>query len=82
MPPVEPAAPSIQDGADLLSISAAAREVGVLPRTIRLAIKRKELEAFIIGGRDPLRSGRGLGYRIRREHLQAWYFGSTTPRQP
>jgi excisionase family DNA binding protein len=71
--------PALLDGvAEVLTIAEAATAVGVIPRTIRKAIKSGELPATIIGGRDPLRSGRGMGYRIRREDLQAWYFGKGT----
>jgi len=62
----------------VMTIPEAARVVGVSPRAIRKAIKGKRLRAFIIGGRSPLRSGAGLGYRIKRRDLQAWYFGEET----
>jgi len=62
----------------VMTIPEAARVVGVSPRAIRKAIRGKRLRAFIIGGRSPLRSGAGLGYRIKRRDLQAWYFGEET----
>ena len=66
------------DELEVLSIRQAGKAVGLNPRTIRLAIKSGELAAFVIGGRDPIRSGRGLGYRIKRADLHAWYFGTNT----
>lgn len=73
-----PTPPLFEGIADILTITEAATALAVNPRTIRNAIKSGELPATIIGGRSPLRSGRGLGYRIRREDLQAWYFGAGT----
>jgi excisionase family DNA binding protein len=60
---------------EILTIPEAAKMVGVGPRTIRQAIRHKKLPAFIVGGRTPNRSGAGLGYRIRKNDLQRWYFG-------
>lgn len=60
------------------SIAEAAAIIGVNPTTIRRAIKRGELAAFLIGGRDPLRSGAGLGYRINRKALEDWYYGRSS----
>jgi excisionase family DNA binding protein len=62
----------------VMSIPEAAKVVGVSPRAIRKAIKGGRLRAFIIGGRKPIQSGAGLGYRIKRRDLQAWYFGEDT----
>lgn len=62
----------------VMTIPEAAKVVGVSPRAIRKAIRGGRLRAFIIGGRTPLRSGAGLGYRIKRRDLQAWYFGEET----
>jgi excisionase family DNA binding protein len=63
------------DSPDVLSIKEAAAALKVSPRTVRRAITSSELPAFIIGGREPRKSGAGLGYRIKREDLHRWYFG-------
>lgn len=63
---------------DLVSIKEAAEATRLSELTIRNAIRSGELEAHVIAGRDPRKAGRGLGYRIRRDHLQAWYFGQNT----
>lgn len=70
-----PTPPILEGVADVMTIPEAAKACGVSPRTIRKAIRTGELEATVIGGREPIRSGRGLGYRITREALQRWYFG-------
>lgn len=62
--------------AELLTLSEAAEASGYTELTIRREIKAGRLKAFIPGGRDPLRTGPGHGYRIRRDDLRAWYFGS------
>ena len=66
--------PALAD-ADVYTVAEAATALRVGQAVIREAIKSKQLVAFIIGGRAPLRAGRGLGYRIKRADLQAWYFG-------
>lgn len=63
------------DGPELLSIKEAAAGLGVIPRTIRHAIKDGSLPAFIPFGKEPGRTGPGHGYRIKREDLHRWYFG-------
>lgn len=60
---------------DVFTITQAAHALRVSPKAIRLAIQQKRLHAFIIGGRDPMKAGRGLGYRITRAELRRWYFG-------
>jgi excisionase family DNA binding protein len=60
---------------EIYTIPEAATLVGVSPRTIRKAIRSKKLRAFIVGGRKPLESGAGLGYRIVKMDIQRWYFG-------
>jgi excisionase family DNA binding protein len=72
-----PNPPLLSDQPEVMTIPEAAAALRLTPRTIRKAITLGELRATIIGGRDPLHSGRGLGYRIRREDLQAWYFGES-----
>lgn len=62
--------------ADLLSVSEAAEVVLVSTQTIRAAIRKGELEAFIPRGRQPKKAGPGMGYRIAKSDLQAWYFGT------
>lgn len=61
---------------ELVTLQEAARATRLSERTIRSAIKRDELEAFIPGGRDPRKPGRGMGYRIKRSDLQRWFFGA------
>jgi excisionase family DNA binding protein len=63
------------DAPETFSINEAARLLGLNHQTIRKAVRNGEIPAFIIGNREPLKSGRGMGYRITRADLQAWYFG-------
>lgn len=71
------------DGEDeILTIPEAAEMCRLHPRTIRSAITSGRLRAFVIGGRPPLQSGAGLGYRIRKRDLQAWYFGEDSVPKP
>lgn len=72
--------PLLPGVADLLSAREAAEALGVSLQTIRGAIRRKELPAFVVGGRSPKAPGRGLGYRIRKTDLQAWFFGEASTR--
>ena len=67
---------SLDSVADHLTIPEAAKLLRLGQDTIRLAITSGQLPAFIPGGREPRRAGRGVGYRIRKEDLQRWYFGS------
>lgn len=60
---------------DIYTIPEAAKALRVSGAVVRKAIKTGQLAAFIIGGREPLRSGRGLGWRIKKADLQHWYFG-------
>jgi len=64
----------LADLPDLLTLRDAAEAVRMTVLTMRRAVKSGDLPAFIPRGRDPIRAGRGQGYRIRREDLQAWYF--------
>jgi hypothetical protein len=57
----------------------AAGLVGYTPDAIREAIRSGRLVAFIPGGRTPLNTGRGKGYRITRANLEAFYFGTERP---
>lgn len=68
---------SFEDLPALLSLREAALAVKMTVPTLRKAIKRGELDAFIPRGRDPLRAGPRLGYRIKREKLAEWYFGQS-----
>jgi len=70
-----PNPPLLEGLPEELSIVEAATALNMHHRTIRRAIRSGEIPAHVIGGRDPLRSGRGMGYRIKREDLQRWYFG-------
>jgi len=63
----------LEDLPELMTLAEAAKVVEMHHRTLRRAIIRGELEAFIPRGRDPLRAGRGHGYRITREALASWY---------
>lgn len=63
------------DAPEVFTITEAAKLLGVHHRFIRNAIRADELEAFVIGGRDPRRAGAGMGYRITRQALQDWFFG-------
>lgn len=65
---------TLDDLPELMTLAQAAAAVRMNEHSLRVAIKAGELAAFIPRGRDPLRSGRGQGYRIRREDLQRWYF--------
>lgn len=60
---------------DVLNIPQAAAATRMSEYTIRQAIVRKELPAWIPGGRPPGASGRGVGYRIKKKDLESWYFG-------
>lgn len=62
---------------DLYDLAGAAKAVQMSVPTLRTAIRRGELEAFIPRGKDPLRAGPGHGYRITRQALASWYFGTT-----
>ncbi len=66
---------SLDDLPESLTLQEAADAVRMDHRTLRRAIRRGELIAYIPRGRDPLRAGRGQGYRIQRQDLQDWYFG-------
>lgn len=67
---------------EILTIMEVSRLLGLNHRTVREAVRSGELESFIIGGREPRRSGRGLGYRITRDALQRWYFGESGRPKP
>jgi excisionase family DNA binding protein len=71
-----PDTPTLEDLPELMSLSEAAEAVRMSVGAIRMAVKSGDLPAFIPRGRDPMRAGRGQGYRIRREDLQKWYFRS------
>jgi hypothetical protein len=64
---------------DVFDIPTAAAAARVTPYVIRQAILAGELPAFIPGGRDPRRAGRGRGYRILKPALKAWLFGEDQP---
>lgn len=77
-----PDQPTFADLEEVLTIKEAAAKVRLSDQTIRKAITSGELEAFTVGGRDPIRSGRGLGYRILARNLQTWYFGQSAAPGP
>jgi len=66
---------TLEDLPEIMTLVEAAARVEMQPLTLRKEIKVGSLEAFIPRGREPLRAGRGQGYRITREALQRWYFG-------
>ena len=55
---------------DNVSIAEAVSATGITARTILQHIRDGNLEAFVPGGGDP----RGVGYRIKKDVLQAWFF--------
>lgn len=60
---------------DVLTLEEAARAVGMTQATLRAGIKKGKLRAFLPRGvTDPLRAGRGQGYRITGPDLESWYF--------
>ncbi len=65
----------LADLPDVLTLQEAAAVVGMDHRTLRRAIHRGELAAFLPRNRPALRVGRGQGYRIHRDDLTNWYFG-------
>lgn len=70
-----PGLPSFDDDtADILTLGQCAWLCKLKPPTIRDAIKRGELAAFIPRGRAPGRTGPGNGYRVFRADLQRWFF--------
>lgn len=67
---------TLDDLPELMTLREAAEAVRMGVPALRAAVKAGDLPAFIPRGRDPLKAGRGQGYRIRREDLQKWYFRS------
>jgi len=67
---------NLDDIPELMDLAEAAGLVHMHPNTLRQAIKRGDLEAWISRGREPLRAGRSQGYRISRHGLTAWYFNA------
>lgn len=65
---------TLEDLPAIMDTAQAAEATQTHPETIRRAIRRNELEAFIPRDRDPLRAGRGQGYRITKESLTSWFF--------
>jgi hypothetical protein len=78
---VDPDLPPLS-GADVLTLREAAAQVRMAPTTLRYAIWRGELAAFIPRGRDPIHAGPTQGYRIYRADLQRWYFGAAGSPKP
>jgi hypothetical protein len=73
-PPID-----LDDIPELMDLEEAATAVLMHPMTLRKAIRLGELEASIPRGREPLKAGRGQGYRITRAALSSWYFN--TPKE-
>lgn len=65
---------SIDDLPEIMTLADAAQRVGMSVTTLRKEIKAGALVAFIPRGREPLRAGPGLGYRITKQALTSWYF--------
>jgi hypothetical protein len=63
------------EGRLFVPLREAAEIVGYTEDVIREAIRDGRLKAFIPGGRTPRTTGRGHGYQVTREALEAWYFG-------
>jgi hypothetical protein len=61
---------------DILTIGQCAKLTRTSAKFIRQQIRNKALHAFIPGGRDPRRTGPGVGYRVIKGDLQRWYFGT------
>lgn len=64
----------LADLPDLMTLQELSVRLEMSVPTLRKAIKSGELEAFIPRGREPLRAGRGMGYRITREAATRYYF--------
>jgi hypothetical protein len=67
--------PDSLDDAPTLTLVEAAAKVDMAPSTLRTAIRRGELEAFLPRGKHPGRTGPGKGYRIRIAELERWFLG-------
>lgn len=61
---------------DLVTLKEAAEATRLSSKTIRAAITRGALPAFIPGNRNKRTPGRGMGYRIKKADLQSWFFGA------
>lgn len=67
---------TLDDLPEVMDVKVAAAAVHMESHALRRAIRAGRLPAFLPGGeRDPRKPGRGMGYRIKRSDLQAWYFG-------
>lgn len=62
-------------GVGIYTIESLAEALGIHVRTVREAIQSGELKAFIPFGKQPDKTGPGLGYRIRQQDAMRWYFG-------
>lgn len=60
---------------DFVDVNQAAAAAKVSVKVIRDACKRGDLPSFIPGARPATAPGRGMGYRIKKADLQAWFFG-------
>lgn len=67
---------TLENLGDLVTLREAAVATRLSPTTIRAAIKAGHLPAFIPGKRDPRKTGRGMGYRMMKSDLEAWFFGA------
>lgn len=66
---------TLDDLPDVLTLAQAAQAVSMTEATLRKSIKDGSLRAFLPRGvTEPLRAGRGQGYRIEKSALEAWYF--------
>ena len=70
---------TLDDWPDIMTLAEAATRIGYTTDALRVAVRTGRLTAFIPGGRTPLNTGRGKGYRITRASLEAFYFGGAKP---
>lgn len=65
--------------AEEMTVNEAATATGRSNRFIAAAIKAGRLKAHGVAGYPGNQGGRGLGWRIRRADLEAWWFGEEKP---
>lgn len=61
---------------DIVTAAELAKATHLSLRTIRRAIRRGELPAFLPTARPITALGRGMGYRIYKKDAEAWFFGA------
>lgn len=70
------AALTLENIGEILTVAEAAAATKLSVIIIRNAILSGELKGFIPGNRDRRWPGRGMGYRVQKAALQAWFFGA------